>query len=130
MPSGWDVYYVVFLSALLALAIPSVLGLISYFVVPKHAAEPPKKAEEAEVTVMAQRVNARFFLAANTALILITLGLVLIPCVGALQPGGSHQTYGRGLIAIVTVAGFAALGLLYSARKGDLSWLRSFQERK
>jgi hypothetical protein len=31
------------------------------------------------------------------------------------------------LVAIVTIAGFAAIGLLYAARKGDLGWLRSFR---
>ena len=36
VPSGWDVYYVVFLSAILALGIPATLGLISLLVSPKR----------------------------------------------------------------------------------------------
>lgn len=133
MPSGWDVYYVVFLSAVLALGIPLVLAAISYFVAPRAAAsskkeEPPYESAPASARVqLGQRMNTRFFLAANAALILITLILVLIPCVGTLQAGNSQGGVLRGLISIVTIAGFASLGLLYSSRKGDLGWLKSFQ---
>ena len=73
-------------------------------------------------------MNARFFLAANAALVLITLAIAIVPLAGTLQPGNSRQSLVRGLVAIVSVAGFAALGLLYSARKGDLGWLSSFQD--
>jgi NADH:ubiquinone oxidoreductase subunit 3 (subunit A) len=136
MPSGWDVYYIVFLSAFLALGIPAVLALISYLVSPqiKGRKQQPLRgfnavladSNEANKTLLGQKMNARFFLAANAALILITLMLALIPCVGMLQPGTDHEGLLRALTAIVTIAGFAALGLLYSARKTDLGWLKSF----
>jgi NADH:ubiquinone oxidoreductase subunit 3 (subunit A) len=137
MPSGWDVYYIVFLSAFLALGIPAVLALISYVVSPQIKGRKQQNTQgynavladstDTNRTVLGQKMNVRFFLAANAALILITLMLTLIPCVGMLQPGTDHEGLLRGLTAIVTIAGFAALGLLYSARKTDLGWLKSFQ---
>jgi NADH:ubiquinone oxidoreductase subunit 3 (subunit A) len=136
MPSGWDVYYIVFLSAFLALAIPAALAAVSYLVSPRIRGRKQRALKdfntvladsgEPNRTVLGQKMNARFFLAANAALILIALMIALIPCVGMLQPGTDSEGILRGLIAIVTIASFAALGLLYSARKGDLSWLRSY----
>lgn len=136
MPSGWDVYYIVFLSAFLALGIPAALAVVSYLISSQIKGRKQRTltdfntvlsdATQANVTALGQKMNARFFLAANAALILITLMLALIPCVGMLQPGTDHEGLLRGLIAIVTIAGFAALGLLYSARKSDLGWLKSF----
>ena len=136
MPSGWDVYYIVFLSAFLALGIPAALAVVSYLVSPQIKGRKQRAlkdfnsvladATQPNKTVLGQRINARFFLAANAALVLITLMLVLIPCVGMLQPGTDHEGLLRALIAIVTIAGLAALGLLYSAKKADLGWLKSF----
>ena len=136
MPSGWDVYYIVFLSAFLALGIPAALAAVSYLVSPRIKGRKQQQlndfnadladSTQANQTVLGQKMNARFFLAANAALVLITLMLALIPCVGLLQPGTDHEGLLRGLIAIVTIAGFAALGLLYSARKSDLGWLKSY----
>lgn len=147
MPSGWDVYYIVFLSASLALAIPASLAVVSYLVSPRvrgrkqrasSGAGPSTQsrsggsnsvladAMEANEMLLGQKLNARFFLAANAALVLITLMLALIPCVGMLQPGTDHEELLRTLIAIVTLAGLAGLGLLYSARKSDLGWLKSY----
>ena len=136
MPSGWDVYYIVFLSAVLALGIPAALAVVSYIVSPRVKGRKQRALKDfntvladatvANETVLGQKMNARFFLAANAALVLITLMLALIPCVGMLQPGNDQEGLFRGLIAIVTIASFAALGLLYSARKSDLGWLKSF----
>ena len=140
MPSGWDVYYIVFLSAFLALGIPAALALVSYIVSPqikgrKQQSSPGFNAVLADSTdvnrtILGQKMNARFFLAANASLILITLMLALVPCVGMLQPGTGHEGLLNGLTAIVSIAGFAALDLLYSARKGDLSWLKSFHDER
>lgn len=136
MPSGWDIYYIVFLSAFLALGIPAALALISYLISPQvkgrtrqsKARPNPVLVDSTETnqTVLGKKINARYFLAANAALVLITLMLILVPCVGMLQPGTDHQGLLRGLTVIVSIAGFAALGLLYSARKADLSWLKNF----
>jgi hypothetical protein len=72
-------------------------------------------------------MNVRFFLAANAALILIALGLELIPCVTTLQTNSIEDLL-KGLLAIITLAGFAVLGLLYAVRKGDMGWLSSYRQ--
>lgn len=132
MPSSWNVYYVIFLSALLALGIPATLGLISSLVSPPA----PKKKLHQEVldevalvneTTLGKRINARFFLGVNSALLLISLMLILVPCAGMLRSGDQPVGLLRAMVAIVSIACFAALGLLYAAKKGDLSWLGTFQ---
>lgn len=138
MPSGWSVYYVVFLSALLALGIPAVLGLASRIVSVRRGqgrAGPPNSrggnAQPSEETgverIRTRRVNTRYFLAANAALMLLVLGFLMVPSVVVLGSGRGTEPVLKGLVTILSVTGFSALGLLYSARKGDLSWLRSFQ---
>src|SRR5436190_9027251 len=109
MPSGWDVYYVVFLSALLALGVPVALALASRFVSArspfpgKQVRDLPgdglgaRVAANADDTALGRRVNTRFFLGANAALVLITLALVLIPCAGALAAGVGRGALLRGL---------------------------------
>ena len=133
MPSSWNVYYVIFLSAVLALGIPAALAFISHLV----SAGKVKKRLHKEVfdefsdknkTLLGRRINARFFLGVNAALILIALILLIIPCAGQLQGRSDKVGLLRTLVAIVSIAGFSALGLLYSVRKGDLSWLECFQE--
>jgi NADH:ubiquinone oxidoreductase subunit 3 (subunit A) len=130
MNSSWDSYYVVFLSAILSLGIPATLAAISFVFFHKekekerklfkvHGAKPNR-------TILGQRINVRFFLAANAALILIVLALELVPCATTLQ-SDNREGLLKGLISIVSLAGFAVLGLLYSVRKGDMGWLSSFQ---
>jgi NADH:ubiquinone oxidoreductase subunit 3 (subunit A) len=141
MPSGWEVYYVVFLSALLALGIPAALKLITLALSPRRDQEGAMRplsngharAYEEELqgalgrSELGGKINTRFFLAVNAALVLVTLALVLIPCAATLQEGMDRQVLIRSLVAVTTIAGFAALGLLYAAKKGDLSWIRDFQ---
>jgi hypothetical protein len=74
-------------------------------------------------------MNARFFLSVNAALVLITIMIALIPCAGMIRNAGGDSAQAlRALLAIVTLSGLAGLGLLYSSRKGDLSWIRSFEK--
>jgi NADH:ubiquinone oxidoreductase subunit 3 (subunit A) len=137
MPSSWDVYYVVFLSALLALGVPALLGLFSYLVSAERGgranhknSSAPRKPVKNTVTadLLRKKINARFFLGVNAALILMAIALILIPCTGMLQQATDRGTFFRCLIAIVSLATFCGLGLLYSSRKGDLSWVQSFQK--
>jgi NADH:ubiquinone oxidoreductase subunit 3 (subunit A) len=136
MPSSWDVYYVVFLSALLALGVPAMLGLFSYLVSAERkkstSAEKSQSAPKggASSELLRRKINARFFLGVNAALILMAIGLILIPCTGMLQQATDRGTFLRCLVAIVSLAAFCGLGLLYSSRKGDLSWVQSFQKSK
>lgn len=138
MPSGWEVYYVVFLSALLALGIPATLGLLSRLFFAKRTdtqlqsqkADLPIVSDPSESSVTSKHVNTRFFLAANSALVLIALGLLMIPAAVMLRPStgeAGNENLVSGLVAILSVIVFAGLGLLYSARKGDLNWIQSFR---
>ena len=134
MPSSWAVYYVIFLSAALALGIPASLAMISFCVSPARRNRKTRGSARAEEpggpginpVVLGRRINTRFFLGINAALILVTLVLALVPCVGMLQAGFGKAAQLKSLAAIVTLASFALLGLLYSAKKGDLSWLKTF----
>jgi hypothetical protein len=133
MPSSWDVYYVVFLSALLALGVPALLGLFSYLASAERGKTlqtggPTKNV--ANSALLRQKINARFFLGINAALILMAIAIILIPCTAMLQQAMGQEAYLKGLIAIVSLATFCGLGLLYSSRKGDLSWVQSFQSTK
>lgn len=130
MISSWDSYYIVFLSALLSLGIPMILAVISFVFFPRQRMRGSKQTKLAggskqNRTILGQRMNVRFFLAANAALVLITLALELIPCVTTLQ-SENREGLIKGLLSIVSIAGFAVLGLLYSVRKGDMGWLSTF----
>ena len=138
MPSGWDVYYIVFLSALLGLGIPAFVKaaalLLSLNVSPKNQAKKndlrespvqPGLNQVNEHSQLGRRINIRFFLGVNASFILIAMGMVILPCIGTL-----HEKSVRGLIGIVSLAGFTAIGLFYASRKGDLTWLRIFHAPK
>lgn len=135
MPSSWSVYYVIFLSAFLALGIPVFLAGASYlvsFAKGRRTPAPPQKPAfkpEPNRTALGRRINARFFLGVNVSLILMALLLALIPCIGALKGGEGSAHLMHALVAVVSLAAFAGLGLLYSAKKGDLSWLKTYQDR-
>lgn len=134
MPSSWNVYYVIFLSALLAVGLPATLALVSRFVsegdVKKHSEQEKNSEQVSNVNepLLGRRINGRFFLGVNAALILITLILTIIPCVVQLQNLSNQNSIFRVMVAMITIAGFAAIGLLYSVKKGDLRWLESFQK--
>jgi NADH:ubiquinone oxidoreductase subunit 3 (subunit A) len=57
----------------------------------------------------------------------MALALELIPCAITLQ-GENQEGLLKGLIAILSLAIFSILGLLYAIRKGDMGWLSSFQK--
>lgn len=136
MPSSWNVYYVIFLSAVLALGIPATLAFVSFVALPRQQRKKARhdalvEATEGAVlnqTILGKRINARFFMGVNASLVLITLMLALIPCAGMIRAGAEPIGLLRATVAVVTLGAFAALGLFYSARKGDLSWLRTHQD--
>jgi hypothetical protein len=139
MSSSWDSYSIIFLSAVFSLGIPLFLSGLSFlfrgFSGGKGASAALGRGSSPQVafpirlnqTLLGQRMNVRFFLAANAALILITLGLELIPCVTTLQTNAPEDLL-KGLLAIISLAGFAVLGLLYAVRKGDMGWLSSYRQ--
>ena len=131
MASSWDSYYVVFLSAILSLSIPMLLALISFLLFPKRERPQTKgpliEASAKNKTILGQRVNVRFFIAANGSLVLMTFALALIPCAVTLQQDQSDGLL-KGLLAVLSLSVFSILGLLYAIRKGDMGWLSSFQK--
>jgi len=131
MASSWDSYYVVFLSAILSLSIPMLLALISFFLFPKRKRNQsqrfPIEASAKNKTILGQRINVRFFIAANGSLVLMTLALALIPCAVTLQQDQSDGSL-KGVLAVISLSVFSILGLLYAIRKGDMGWLSSFQK--
>ena len=129
MIKSWDSYYVVFLSGILSLGIPLSLGLISFIFFPKRKKTQPTDSFSPTAPLLNrakpyQSINVRFFLAANAALVLIALALELVPCVATLQSGGK-ETLLRGLISVISLASFSALGLIYATKKGNMNWLPS-----
>jgi hypothetical protein len=132
MPSGWETYYIVFLAAALSLGIPLVLGALSFFFTPakrvKSGIQIPSEVRS-ERSELSRRMNTRFFLGANASLILVSLALMLIPCLGYFREERQGGYFPASMWAIISISLFIALGLLYSARKNDLSWQKSFRER-
>ncbi|MBL7715891.1 MAG: hypothetical protein JNL01_10545 [Bdellovibrionales bacterium] len=156
--SGWTKYYVIFLSAISSLLIPLVLEIFGKSLRKKGAAQKmdPSSVNSAVGTAevggmdssgfsnpgsdgasqfssptvyrsdgaLGRRMNTRFFLSANAAVLLLTLMVILIPLVGILVSSQEKKV----LIAVLTMVGFAGLGLLYSARKGDLDWIQTFHD--
>ena len=131
MASSWDSYYVVFLSAILSLSIPALLALISFIFFSKHKRAQKRAlapdASSKNRTILGQRVNVRFFLAANASLVLLALALEIVPCAITLHELNQEGLF-KGLTAILSLAIFSMLGLLYAIRKGDMGWLSSFQK--
>lgn len=141
MSSGWEVYYVLFLSAAWALVFPLTLKMVSWILtrgerVPQQE-EAIVRSGEPNLNLASNKMNTRFYLAVNSGSILIVLALALIPAVGAM--GGWERsglenidkgTLLRGIIAVLSLAFFLSLGLFYSSKKGDLSWVRVFRSNE
>lgn len=134
MANLWDSYYIVFLSALISLGIPLLLYVTSLAFASKTQFESRSRPKQSQYELavpnrvfLGRRVNVRFFIGANAALILLAMLIVLIPCVVSLESPSEVGTR-AGLIGICTLAGFAVLGLFYSVRKGDMSWYTTFNQ--
>lgn len=138
MASGWETYYVLFLSAVFALTIPIAFWAISLAL--KYREEQSRhlelpgsdlKIHRQPDTILGKRINTRFFLGATIALVLVTLGLFLVPYAGVLAPGKemAKEDRLRGLLGVLSIVFFAGIALLYAARKGDLDWLNSYPKR-
>lgn len=138
MTRAWDTYYVIFLSGFLALAFPILLGILSWVIrgrkkrtdgVPIEAT----RVGQTETWKDGRKLNTRYFLAINVAIVLFGLSLVLIPMAASLDgmvQGGKKEEILKGLFGIVTVGGFLGLALFYASRKGDLGWLKSHRPSK
>jgi NADH:ubiquinone oxidoreductase subunit 3 (subunit A) len=137
--SGWEVYFVIFVSAVVAVVVPLLLGLAGRLLSYRGELERKIDLPGADLQVrrpsdthLGQRVNTRFFLGANLALIFVTLGLFLVPYSGVVGKAGqiSDSVRLRGLVSVLTVLTFSFVGLIYASRKGDLDWLESVRESR
>ena len=95
MPSGWDVYYVLFLAAALAVGLTLVVG-IGISLVFSRKASPKFDIKPLNSQKFGARINTRFFMAVNTAMVLLGLGMILIPCVSTRESNGVWATLSFG----------------------------------
>ena len=142
MRDGWNTYYLLLLASFLSLSFPAGLILISRSLSGSNKggnrgrqfdkitpvsddARPWHKTEK--------KTNARFFLALNSGIILIVMGLVLIPAVAIFRElaiGNAKDLLLRAMIIVFLSCGVMITGLLYASRKGDLNWIRSTRREK
>src|SRR5262245_58707960 len=132
MESGWNTYALLFLAALLSLALPFVLAVLSR--VFRASAPPPVHVATGRPWAERNRkTNTRFFQALNAGICLFALALLLVPSVGVLRElsrSGERDLAFRGAIGVLLISIILVTGLLYAGRKGDLSWLRSFDRER
>ena len=142
--SGWEIYYRVLLAAGVSLLLPWGLWTVSRALQRKLSTASPsmirkqgglfpgwtEKRQTLTRDPLAQRLNTRFFLAANAALALVALALALVPCVVLLSSARRELIQGEGLrvlVLILSLSVFLLVGLLYATRKGDLGWIRTYR---
>jgi NADH:ubiquinone oxidoreductase subunit 3 (subunit A) len=135
MATGWDAYYVILLAGFTAILLPFVLNGLSIVLRPINrspSAEVAVEKARPEILADRQRVNTRFFIAINGAILLISLSVLLIPITAVIQNFIKEENFfllSRGIVSLVVVSGFLGLALFYAFRKGDLSWLKSFRKK-
>jgi NADH:ubiquinone oxidoreductase subunit 3 (subunit A) len=131
VPSGWSVYYIVFVAGALSLAVPVLMTLFSFIVSgssrrgfkPRTPGQRPSKPSDDEnPTAAGKRTNPRAFGGLNAALALIAMALLLLPCTITLSANPI-----LGLLCVLALSVMAVLALLYGIRKKDLDWLSSYK---
>lgn len=130
MESGWEQYYILFLSALLALGVPFALLVISRLVV-RVTGRPFRSSGRAVGAEWPTRMNTRYFLAVKVASLLMSLTLILVPLVTAfrsLKEEGLDS--GMATVLILSILLYLGLALFYAARKGDLGWIQSMAKEE
>jgi hypothetical protein len=124
MASSWSVYYLIFLSGVLSLALPALLSLASRWVAPPERPEPSVATRPALTSEGG--FNTRFLIGANVTVSLMGFLLLLIPLVGSY----GNLARERLLIAVaclLSVVAFSGVALLYASVKGDLGWIKSVE---
>jgi len=124
MASGWSTYYILFLTALILLALlglPLLLRAGSLFLVPRKLTSKNRAQEP-----WAGRLNIRFYLPIVIISILIIFSFSTIPVASSLARLGEVGDGLRLSAVAIMIMGllFTSLGLFYAVKKGDLSWYR------
>jgi len=131
----WSSYYLILISGLVALFLPVIGRFINIILIlnqrlPVEEEEnKTKKKVEVAQSLAECRINSRFFLGLSVSSLFITIGIVLIPVVVILKQAlrsdvGLLENY--PVLALFSIVGFLLLAVLYSSRKGDLDWLRTY----
>ncbi len=126
MASSWSVYYLIFLSGLLSLALPALLAMASRWVAPRKRAEDAPKP--AYTVTRNGGFNTRFLIGANVAVSLMGFLLLLVPIVGS-WGGLAKERVVVAVACLLSVTLIAAVALLYASVKGDLGWIRTIDSK-
>ena len=133
MPSGWSVYYIVFVAGALSLAVPVLMTLFSFIASGSRPSfkrgvagqQSTRSSDDENPTAAGKRTNPRAFGGLNAALALIAMALLLLPCTITLSSNPI-----LGLLCVLALSAMAVLALLYGIRKKDLDWLSSYKPER
>lgn len=137
MNNGWGSYSLFLVAGVLSLSLPVLLSGISKLLGRPAEKTLPTKAQKKtdSVTEIFQdrktKLNARFFHAFNTGIMLVLMVLILIPGIAVfkgLVSSGDRVAVNRALFSLLMTLTLIASALFYVAKKGDLDWLRSFKK--
>lgn len=133
--NSWGAYSVIFVAAGAAMLLPLGLEAVSALVRQgrsekgKNSLKPSAHGEEPKAQAVTERMNTRYFLGINIAM-LVSFGLlVLIPLMSfSREKAANRSDLFFGVLGILATLFWAGLGLAYAVRKGDLDWLRHFSK--
>jgi len=136
MSRGWDTYYIIFLAGAVGLVLPLGVSFLGWLLNPikgrkKLMTSFMKGGARTRSRISERRENTRFFLAVNVGTVLIFLGFLLLPAVASIRGWvdlGDSTGVLKAVVAVGVLIGAMTMSLLYSVRKGDLSWLWSYRK--
>ncbi len=120
MGNLWETYYVVFFAGVFVIAGPIGFLLYSWTIRPKGVFQAKEQRP--------LKINTRYFIAINISLLLIASAFLLVLCASALKFVDEKKIQTKGFFSVVFIAVTISIGLMYSARKGDLSWLWTYKK--
>jgi hypothetical protein len=130
MSAGWEKYSALILSAFLPFIILILFWPLRQKINGPRALKPQQLPESG---FRVEQTNARFYTLLNCASILGAFTLLMIPCVAAFRSllvNGDRESVLRVVAVLLVFTGLMALAVFYASRKGDLTWLRSYQRPK
>jgi NADH:ubiquinone oxidoreductase subunit 3 (subunit A) len=133
--NNWGAYSVIFLAAGAAMLLPLGLEAVSALVrqgrpeESKGALKPSLSGDEQRLVSATERMNTRYFLGINIAMLVAFGLLVLIPLMSfSREKAAGRSDLFFGVLGILATLFWAGLSLAYAVRKGDLDWLRHYSK--
>jgi NADH:ubiquinone oxidoreductase subunit 3 (subunit A) len=136
----WSAYSVVFVSAATALMAPLFLSALArafsyrYRVSLKRPGIPgdliSTREMESREQIRGQRLNTRYFLAMNIAVVLSGALFIIIPVAAAYRDINEPVFRARAAAVLLSTLGLVAVSAVYASKKGDLEWLTTFRGEK